>query len=216
MYMLQGGPMIFQPSMREEFMPLPVAFISTISTGGVRNIAPYSCIMPVLRPLDLICLASASRRDTLVNIRETGEFVVNMVGDSFADKVIPTARITPPEEDEFSLAGLDEKPSENIKAPGISGSYAWMECELAKIYDEPDHVLIMGKVLRLEVDDNMLTTDGGLDITRAKPLMMTGSKKGMHFCTVSAPNHFETFSAPCSLTKRTHWPRSMHRQTIGK
>lgn len=133
--------------MREGLMPLPVTFISTISENGVRNIAPYSCIMPILRPLDLICLASAIKRDTLVNIRKTGEFVVNLVGVDFSDKVIPTAKFSSPETDEFELAGLNEKPSEKIRAPGIAGSYAWMECELFKIYEEPNYVLVMGKVL---------------------------------------------------------------------
>lgn len=187
--------MIFKPHMREGFMPLPVAFISSISGGGVRNIAPYSCIMPILRPLDLICLASATRRDTLANIRETREFVVNMVGTDFSDKVIPTAKHSPPEADEFLLAGLDEKPSETVRAPGIAGSYAWMECELYEEYTEPNYVLIVGQVLRLEVDDRVLTPDGTLDIEKARPLMMTGSKKGMHFCTVAETGRFEPFGA---------------------
>ncbi len=187
--------MIFKPFMREGFFPLSVTFISSISRDGIRNIAPYSCIMPVLRPLDLICLASARKRDTLVNIRETREFVVNMVGTEFSNKVIPTAKFSPPAADEFDLAGLDEKPSETIRAPGIAGSYAWMECELFKVYEEPDYVLIMGKVLRLEVADEVLTRDGGLDIQKARPLMMTGSKKGMHFCTVTDIKQFEPFGA---------------------
>ena len=187
--------MIFKPFMRESFFPLPVTFISSISRDGIRNIAPYSCIMPVLRPLDLICLASARKRDTLVNIRETREFVVNMVGMEFSDKVIPTAKFSPPETDEFDLAGLDEKLSETIRTPGIAGSYTWMECELFKVYEEPDYVLIMGKVLRLEVADEVLTPDGGLDVQKARPLMMTGSKKGMHFCTVTDIKHFEPFGA---------------------
>jgi flavin reductase (DIM6/NTAB) family NADH-FMN oxidoreductase RutF len=187
--------MIFKPFMREGFMPLPVALVSSISKEGIRNIAPYSCIMPVLRPLDLICLASASKRDTLVNIRATGQFVVNMVGTDFADKVIPTARYSPPEADEFDLAGLDEKPSAAIRAPGIAGSYAWMECELFKEYVEAAYVLIMGKVLRLEVADHVLTVDGDLDIEKARPLMMTGSKKGMHFCTLRPTGDFEPFGA---------------------
>ncbi|MGD8387721.1 MAG: flavin reductase [Desulfobacteraceae bacterium] len=72
--------MLLKPFMRESLFPLPVTFISTISTDGIRNIAPYSCIMPVLRPLDLICLASAFKRDTLKNIRDTREFVVNLAG----------------------------------------------------------------------------------------------------------------------------------------
>jgi flavin reductase (DIM6/NTAB) family NADH-FMN oxidoreductase RutF len=75
----------------------------------------------------LVCLASVRRRDTLQNLRETGEFVVNLAGEEFADKVIPTARFTAAETDEFELAGLAPKPSETIKAPGIDGCYAWME-----------------------------------------------------------------------------------------
>jgi len=187
--------MIFKPFMREGFMPLPVALVSSIDPDGVRNIAPYSCIMPVLRPLDLVCLASAFKRDTLTNIRSTGQFVVNMVGADFSDKVIPTARHSPPEADEFDLAGLEEKPSATIRAPGIAGSYAWMECELFKEYVEEAYVLIMGKVVRLEVADNVLTDDGDLDIEKAKPLMMTGSKKGMHFCTLKETGDFEPFGA---------------------
>jgi flavin reductase (DIM6/NTAB) family NADH-FMN oxidoreductase RutF len=187
--------MIFKPFLREGFMPLPVAFISTVSITGIRNIAPYACIMSILRPLDLICLASAHQRDTLVNIRETGQFVVNMVGVEFADVVIPTARYAPPEDDEFILAGLEEKPSESISAPGIAGSYAWMECELFKRYEEPRYVLVVGKVVRLEVADSCLDEAGGLDIQKARPLMMSGSQKGMHFCTLKGIDRFEPFGA---------------------
>ncbi|MGD9210101.1 MAG: flavin reductase family protein [Desulfobacteraceae bacterium] len=187
--------MLFKPFMREGFMPLPVAFISSISSDGVRNIAPYSCVMPVLRPLDLICLASAAKRDTLNNIRATNEFVVNLVGTDFADKVIPTAKYSSPETDEFDLAGLTEKPSEVIDTPGILGSYAWMECQLVKEYQEDNYILIMGKVLRLEVIDEVLNKDGSLDLTKARPLMMTGSGKGMHFSSVVDIDYFESFGA---------------------
>ena len=177
--------MLFKPFMREGFMPLPVCFLSTISRDGIRNIAPWSCVMPVLRPLDLVAIASAKGRDTLANIRATGEFVLNLPGADLADKVVPTARHTPPEIDEYKLAGLDEKPSEAIKAPGIAGCYAWMECERYKEYEEDKFVLILGKVLRLEVRDDVLGPDGSLDASKARPLMMTGSKKGMNFCTIS-------------------------------
>ena len=187
--------MLFKPFMREGFMPLPVCFISTVSLDGIRNIAPWSCVMPVLRPLDLVAVASAKSRDTLVNIRQTGEFVLNLAGTDLAGKVAPTARRTPPESDEFELAGLDEKPSEKIKAPGIAGCYAWMECELFKEYEEEDFVLLLGKVLRLEVRDDVLGPDGGLDAAKAKPLMMTGSKKGMNFCTISELGRTEPFDS---------------------
>ena len=119
--------MILKPFLREGVMPLPVTFLSTVSTDGIRNIAPWSCIMPILRPLDLICAASAPRRDTLNNVRDTREFVVNLPGVDLVDKVIPTAKNVPPDVDEFELAGIDEKPSQLITAPGMAGCYAWME-----------------------------------------------------------------------------------------
>jgi hypothetical protein len=53
----------------------------------------------------------------------------------------------------------------------------------------------MGKVLRLEVADNVLTKDGSLDIQKAKTLMMTGSKKGMHFCTITETGSVEPFGS---------------------
>jgi flavin reductase (DIM6/NTAB) family NADH-FMN oxidoreductase RutF len=187
--------MILKPFLREGVMALPVTFISTIGKDGVRNIAPWSCVMPVLRPLDLICAASAPKRDTLKNIRDTGEFVLNLAGVSMADKVIPTAKNVPPEVDEFELAGIEEKPSELIKAPGMAGCWAWMECKLHKLFDEDEYVLIMGQVVRLEISDDVLAEDGSFDVNKAKPLMMTGLRKGMSFCTLQDIQRFEPFSA---------------------
>jgi flavin reductase (DIM6/NTAB) family NADH-FMN oxidoreductase RutF len=187
--------MILKPFLRESVMPLPVAFISTISSDGIRNIAPWSCVMPVLRPLDLICAASAHRRDTLKNIRDTGEFVLNLAGANLVDKVIPAAKHVPPEVDEFDLAGIEEKPSERIDAPGMRGCYAWMECKLHKLFEEEKYVLILGQVVRLEISDDVLAPDGSLDVSKAQPLTMTGLGKRMNFCTLQEINHVESFGA---------------------
>ncbi|MBA2862198.1 flavin reductase family protein [Methanococcus maripaludis] len=187
--------MIFKSFLRAKFIPLPVGFISTISKDGIRNIAPYSCLMPVLRPLDLVCLASAKKRDTLTNIKDTGEFVINMPGIDFSEKVMPTAKFSRPEVDEFVDAELEEKPSSVVKAPGIAGSYAWMECELHKLYEEEDYVLIVGKVVNLDVDDKYLKEDGSLDVEKANPLMNVGNAAGLNYCTVSETGKFDPISA---------------------
>lgn len=180
---------------RESLFPLPITFISTISKDGIRNVAPYSCVMPILRPLDLVCIATAKRRDTLDNIRETGEFVINMATTDLTYAVIPTARLSPPEEDEFISSGLDEKPSVVVKPPGIKGCYAWMECTLDKLIEEPSYILIIGKVVHLEVLDEIYREDGSWDVDRAEPLMMTGSNTGMHYCTVTDTGRSDPFSA---------------------
>jgi len=71
--------MILKPNQRSQIMPLPVVLLSTISQDGVRNAAPWSCVTPVLRPLDEVLIASWLKRDTLENIRQTGEFVINVL-----------------------------------------------------------------------------------------------------------------------------------------
>jgi len=190
-----GNTMILKPFKRESIIPLPVTFISTMNAEGIRNIAPYSCVMPVLRPLDLVCIATAKRRDTLDNIRATGEFVINLAGTNFAGKVIPTARHSPPEADEFELAGLDEKPSVVVKPPGIRGCYAWMECTLDKLFEEPKYILIMGKVVHLEIDDAVYRPDGSWDTGIARPLFMTGSNAAMNYCTVTDIGKSDSFGS---------------------
>jgi flavin reductase (DIM6/NTAB) family NADH-FMN oxidoreductase RutF len=187
--------MILKPFMREGLFPLPVTFISTISTDGVRNVAPWSCIMPVLRPLDLICAASAKKRDTLANIRGTNQFVVNMAGADMMDKVLPTAKNVAPEVDEFELAGLEEKRSQIVAPPGVAGCYAWMECDCVQLYEEDKFVLIVGKVLRLEVDDRVLDDDGNLDVGKARPLLITGKKGAMNYCTAVDLDSQASFAA---------------------
>jgi len=186
---------ILKPFKRESVIPLPVTFISTMSEGGIRNIAPYGCVMPVLRPLDLVCIATAKWRDTLDNIRATGEFVINMAGTDLIPAVIPSARFSPPEADEFELAGLEEKPSVVVKPPGIKGCYAWMECTLDKLFEEERYILIMGKVVHLEIDDAACRPDGSLDVETAQPLFMTGSNAAMHYCTVTDTGKSDSFGA---------------------
>jgi flavin reductase (DIM6/NTAB) family NADH-FMN oxidoreductase RutF len=187
--------MELKPMKRESVFPLPITLISTISSKGIRNIAPYSCVMPILRPLDLVCIATAKRRDTLDNIKETGEFVINMATTDLTDAVIPTARFSPPEEDEFISASLDEKPSVVVKPPCIMGCYAWMECTLDKLIEEPSYTLIIGKVVHLEILDEIYKQDGSWDVERAEPLLMTGSDTSMHYCTVNDTGRSDPFCA---------------------
>jgi flavin reductase (DIM6/NTAB) family NADH-FMN oxidoreductase RutF len=122
--------MILEPDKRNMVMPLPVVLISTISKEGIRNAAPWSCVMPILRPLDLVIIASWLKRDTLDNIRQTGEFVINVPPAEMAGRAMVCARNYPPEVDEFEMAGLKPRPSANVKPPGIEGCLAWAECVL--------------------------------------------------------------------------------------
>lgn len=173
--------MILKPSQREQILPLPVVLISTISKDGVRNSAPWSNFTPVLRPLEEVLLASWIKRDTLDNIRQTGEFVVNVPPAGMEDAVMITARNYPPEVDEFQEAGLKPKPSAKVKPPGIEGCLAWGECVLQEEIAREKFVLIIGKVVHLEADDRFFNSQGVMDFEKAKPLEVMLGHAGLHF-----------------------------------
>lgn len=173
--------MRLKPSKREQIFPLPVALISTVSKEGIRNAAPWSNITPILRPLEEVMLASWIKRDTLTNIRETGEFVINIPPVGMEKAVMVCSRNYPPEVDEFEMAGLKPHFSEIVRAPGIEGSLAWAECTLEEEVLREKFSLIIGKVVNLEVDENFFDEEGRMDFEKAKPLSCVLGPKGLTF-----------------------------------
>ena len=173
--------MILKPSQRGQIMPLPVVLISTVSQSGVRNAAPWSCVTPVLRPLDEVLIASWLKRDTLDNIRQTGEFVINVPRAGMEDAVMICARNYPPDVDEMVEAGLAPRPSKVVKAPGIDGCLAWAECTLEEEIARDRYVLIIGRVVHLEAEDLFFSETEGMDYEKAMPLCSMGGPNGMQF-----------------------------------
>ncbi|WAI01997.1 flavin reductase family protein [Methanogenium organophilum] len=182
------------PYKRENVLPLPVVLISTLSTTGIRNAAPWGNITPILRPLDQIILASWIRRDTLDNIRETGEFVVNVPPVGMLEEVMICSRNYPPEVDEFEEAGLVPRPSSVITPPGIEGSIAWMECRLVEEILREKYALVIGKVERLEVNDQYASSDGDIDIESARPLSMVCGNDGIRYTYPVDAGRFAPYS----------------------
>lgn len=169
--------MILEAHKREQIMPLPVVLISTVGKNGVNNIAPWSCLAPILRPLEEVMLASWIKRDTLDNIRDTGEFVLNIPSVDMLKEVMICAKRFPPEVDEFEKSRLKPIKSIKVKAPGIEGALARAECVLVEEISREKYSLIIGKVVHLEVKDDCFDKNGDMDIEKAKPLIaVIGSK----------------------------------------
>ncbi|WP_406543223.1 flavin reductase family protein [Clostridium ljungdahlii] len=166
---------------REQILPQPVVLISTKDENEICNIAPWSNITSILRPLDEIVLASWIKRDTLENIRETQEFVVNIPSTNMIEEVMTCSKNYPPQVDEFECSKLKVHASKEIKAPGIEGCLAWAECKLVEEIKREKYSLIIGKVVSLEVNDNFFNEDGDMDYEKAKPLSIMLGNKGMWF-----------------------------------
>ncbi len=175
--------MIIDPSTRDPFdvyrllsgsiLPRPIAFVSTISKDGVRNLAPFSFFTVASANPPIIAFCPMTRggdnpkKDTLVNIEATGEFVVNICSEDFAAQMNSTAGEYPPDVDEFELSGLTAVPSEIVKPPRVKESRVNMECKLHQLVQVSDKflggTLVLGEVVRFHVQDSMVNSIGEID-----------------------------------------------------
>lgn len=147
-------------------VPRPIAFVSTISADGIVNLAPFSFFNAVASDPPTIVFSSSRRagskaKDTLTNVEETGEFVVNVVVDDIAEAMNKTAAEFPVEVNEFDIAGLTEAPSVKVKAPRVSESPVNMECRLKQVVDlgrDPatGHGLVIGEVIYMHIRDDLI------------------------------------------------------------
>ena len=163
-------------------VPRPVALVSTVDREGVANLAPFSFFTGVgsVPPTLLFCPGVRARslgagedlrKDTLRNVEETGEFVVNAVSDAISAAANATAAEVPPEVDEFDLSGLTAVASDLVRPPRVAESPAQMECKLLQVIytsREPGGgVIVLGEIVRFHVRkdlvDNFRVDPEGLD-----------------------------------------------------
>ena len=122
-------------------LPRPIAFISTISKNGIHNLAAYSFFNGITGNPPSICFAptrkssDGSKKDTLINIEETGEFVVNVVTEEIVQQMNATAPDFPPEISEFEEVGLTPIDSQIVKAPRVKESPINLECKLMQVVE---------------------------------------------------------------------------------
>ena len=156
-------------------VPRPIAWTSTVSRGGVRNLAPFSFFTVASRNPPMLCISIGPRpkgdlsKDTLSNIEETGEFVVNIVSLSLSNTMHESSKSHPPEADEFEKAGLTPAPCEVVKAPRVEEAGVSMECLLDRVLPIGSDHLVFGRMVRFHVKDELYRA-GRIDVASLDPL----------------------------------------------
>ena len=161
-------------------IPRPIAFVSTRSKDGKNNVAPFSYFNGVCSKPPTIMFAPARRgwdgeeKDTLINIRDTEEFVVNIVSESFAEKMVMCATDFDSDVDEFEISGLTPTNSQKIKSPRVEESKVSFECKLNQIVEIGDGTagsgfVVIGTIVLFHIDDGIY--DNGRILTdKLEPL----------------------------------------------
>ncbi len=143
-------------------VPRPVGWIGSLSADGVANLAPYSFfnVMAGNPPVLVFAPGTAARKDTLVNVRETGEFTVNVVTEEVAEAMNRTSADFPPEVDEFGACGLTAVPAHRVAPPLVGEARANFEClvtSLVPVGDpESGGVLVIGEAVAIHVEASLL------------------------------------------------------------
>ena len=158
--------------------PRPIAWVSTVSASGRLNLAPFSFFNVVCVDPPLLAFAPGLRqpkqpevshgeaKDTLRNIRETSEFVVNIVTYELAEAMNLTSGEYNPSVNEFELAKLTPQPSKSVRPPRVAESPVSFECRLHQILDfspaPTSGSLVIGQIVSIHMSDAHLK-DGRLD-----------------------------------------------------
>lgn len=159
-------------------VPRPIAFVSSIDAAGTRNLAPFSYFTVCSSNPPYVVFSPSHRgpnnppKDTLYNIRETRNFVVNIVSEEFLAQMNSTSADFPHGTDEFAVSGLTPVVSERVTAPRVLEAHVQMECTLHNILTLSDKPgggsLVIGEVVLFHVDRTVLA-DPERDLFKIDP-----------------------------------------------
>ena len=175
--------------------PRPIGWISSLDAEGRANLAPYSFFNGCGDAPPLVMFAQTGRKsrpepvkDSVANIRATGEFACNLVSQALKEAMNLSSGTYQPEVDEFELAGLTKAPGKSITAPHVAEAPAVLECKVVRIIDDlpawREHafnIMVIGEVVGVHIDDAAIK-DGRVDVLGFNPVARMGY---MDYTTVS-------------------------------
>lgn len=160
--------------------PRLIGWVSTRSSRGQLNLAPYSFFGAFASVPPIIGFCSEGRKDSLRNVEATREFVWNLATRPLAEQMNRTSAPVAPDIDEFELTGLTPVAGRNVSVPRVGESPAALECRLLQVVqlhdlsERPtDNWLVLGQVVGVHIQKTYLK-DGLFDTHAAQPIMRAG------------------------------------------
>ncbi len=169
-------------------IPRPIAWVSSTNRQGQVNLAPFSFFCgitwsPPTLGFSVVNRSDGSRKDTIVNIEETGQFVVNMVSHDLAGLMVKTASTLPRGVSEADEAGVALAASVKVSVPRVKDARVAFECALDRIVAVGQGAnagnLVLGTILLMHVLDGIVEEGKGIDPVRFDAIGRLGAA---HFC----------------------------------
>jgi len=164
--------------------PRPIAFVSSLSRTGEANLAPFSFFMgggsnPPSVAFSPSTEAPGKLKDTLINIKETGEYTINIVSHSFINKMNQASYAYPHGVSEWQKSGLNMAPAVKVGPARVAESLMAMECKLFQIVQHGEDVgsanYVIGEVVYFHIAREIMK-DGRIDPTRVDYVARMGGQ----------------------------------------
>ena len=166
--------------------PRPIGWVSSRGAAGNINLAPYSFFNAFCYKPPIVGFSSTSRKDSVQNIEETGEFVWNLATMNLAKQMNATAAHVARNVSEFEIAGLTPEPCRLVNVPRVAESPVAFECKLCEVIQlkgadgtRAEAWLTLGEVVAIHIDKAMIK-DGVYQTALAQPIVRAG-RKGDYF-----------------------------------
>ncbi|MCA1966783.1 MAG: flavin reductase family protein [Flavobacterium sp.] len=160
-------------------IPRPIGWISTIDSNGINNLAPFSFFNVVSEDPPHVMFSTVrtgnKNKDTLNNILDNKQFVVNLVTEEVVEQMNTTSQSVASDVDEFELAGVTPIDSIYIKPKRVKESLVHFECEMVNHYFIENHqnggaCIIIGKIITMHIDDSILMKNHRINLETYKPV----------------------------------------------
>ncbi|MFB6131862.1 MAG: flavin reductase family protein [Halanaeroarchaeum sp.] len=152
-------------------VPRPIGWLSTVDAEGRPNLAPFSFfgVANVDPPILHVTIGSdgeGETKDTARNIRESGEFVHNLVTRENLDHMHDSSTPLPTDESEFDVFDIETTPSAVVEPPRVAGAPVHFECSLERTLEFPTYEMFFGRIEHVHISESVATEEGKLDINR--------------------------------------------------
>ena len=201
------GARRFYKLLTSTVVPRPIAWVSTRSADGVENLAPHSFFTVSCVDPPMVQFTSVGVKDSLRNVRATGEFVVCLANEAMFEQINASATNFPAGVSEFAEVGLSTEPSRRVAPPRVAESPVALECRLERDLELGDSTVVIGRVLHAAIASDVFDGDpreGGLPtIDKLRPLARLGR------------DEWSTIGEVLQITRIRHddWPGHYSRPT---
>jgi flavin reductase (DIM6/NTAB) family NADH-FMN oxidoreductase RutF len=155
-------------------VPRPIAWVASRAADGTRNLAPHSYFTVAASSPPTVAFTSIGDKDTVRNVRATGDFVIHIADHALVERMNVTAADAPSHVSEFELAGVHAVDADEVASPIVAEAPVAIECRLDRVVEVGNGRIVLGEVVAFHVAERRWDERGRVDPARRDAVARMG------------------------------------------